>query len=429
MAPQAPDPPAPIASFTDLPLREDVLRQLDRLGFVRPTPIQAQAIPVALDGRDVLGVAQTGTGKTLAFLVPILHGLEPSGRVQALVVCPTRELAQQVGTVAREVGEPLGVRTALLYGGTGQGPQRQALEDGADIVVGTPGRLMDFLGGAWLRPRYIRTLVLDEADRMLDMGFIDDIRTICARMPMSRQTMLFSATMPAPIVELTDRFMLEPVTVRVSPRTAMMAEGIEERLYELRPQDKPEVLRRVLDDYRGQKVLVFTATREATSEVARGLRRAGHEVVSLSSLLSQTNRDNALSGFRRGEYDVMVATDVAARGLDVVDIDVVVNYDVPHAPEDYVHRVGRTARGERTGLAVTFATPQEQRRVDGIEKLTGHPVPRATVEGIEPPPSAGRRGRKSSRGGSGRTRPGGGGGSRGRGGSRRKSGKRRGPGR
>ena len=395
--------------FSELPIGEPLLRALEERGFVEPTPIQARVIPLALEGHDVIGVAQTGTGKTLGFLVPILRGLEPSGNVQALVVCPTRERAQQVGGVARELGGALGVEVALLYGGTSLAPQRAELEAGPDIVVGTPGRLIDFLGSAWFRPRYIRYLVLDEADRMLDMGFIDDIVRICSRVPMSRQTMLFSATMPKEIAQIAERFMLQPETVRIEPER-VTAEGIEQVMFVVPERSKRDALVALLDRQRGRKVLVFTATREATSELARALRRRGHEVVSLSSLLSQGNRERALAGFRRGEYDVMVATDVAARGLDVVDIDVVVNYDLPRSAEDYVHRVGRTGRAERRGEAFSIATPGDRDKVTAIEKLLGTPVPRSDLPGI---PSTDL----------GRSRRDRGGGSGGRGGRRRRGGR------
>lgn len=394
-------------TFEEMSIRDELKRVLRESGFLHPTPIQEQAIPLALTDRDVIGVAQTGTGKTLAFLVPIFEKLRPSGEVQALVVCPTRELAQQVGGVARSLGEKLGVRTALLYGGTSLGGQREELEGGVDIVVGTPGRLIDFLGSAWFRPRWVKWLVLDEADRMLDMGFIDDVRKICTRVPMSRQTMLFSATMPNEIVELSQRFMMEPGTVHVEPER-VTAEGISQMLYVVRQSDKPRALVALLDAHRGKKTLVFTSTRESTSEVAAALRREGHEVVSLSSLLSQNNRERALDGFRRGSYDVMVATDVAARGIDVVDIDVVVNLDMPHSAEDYVHRVGRTGRASRLGVAYTLATPMDRERVREVEALLGVNIPRGEIPGIVTEElSAGRKKapRRGERSGAGRRRP------------------------
>ncbi|UCF66219.1 MAG: DEAD/DEAH box helicase [Acidobacteriota bacterium] len=389
-------------TFADFALKPTLLQALDESGFVHPTPVQRDCIPPSLEGRDIVGVAQTGTGKTLAFLVPILNKLQPRGRVQAIVVCPTRELAQQVAGVAERLGASLGVRATVVYGGTSLAGQRAQLDEEPDIVVGTPGRLIDFLGSAWLRPRWTRWLVLDEADRMLDMGFIEDVRTICARVPLSRQTMLFSATMPPAITALADQFLYEPVTVRVSQQN-IVAEGIEHRVYELVLADKPRALARLLQAHRGEKVLIFTATREATSEVASRLRRSGHEVVSLSSLLSQANRERALACFRRGEFPVMVATDVAARGLDVTDIDIVVNYDLPQTAEDYVHRVGRTGRAARNGVAISLVSPADQERVAAIEWLLGQPLPRHELDGFRRPAPRVRRGaarRKSSGAGS-----------------------------
>ncbi len=412
-------------TFDDFPLRDDLRAALRERGFVQPTPIQEKAIPVALEGRDVIGVAQTGTGKTLAFLVPILEKLRPNGNVQAIVVCPTRELAQQVAGVAADLGGALGVRTVVLYGGTALGDQRRQLEEGPDLVVGTPGRLIDFLQSAWLRPRFTRWLVLDEADRMLDMGFIDDMVTICSRVPLSRQTMLFSATMPPPIQELAGRFLYEPVTVRVAPERAA-AEGIEHRLFVVASRDKERALRKLLREHRGKKILVFTATREATSEIASLLRRDGHEVVSLSSLLSQANRERAMAAFRAGEYRMMVATDVAGRGIDVTDIDLVVNYDLPQSPDDYIHRVGRTGRAERSGLALSLATPADGRKVAEIERRLGEPIPRGEIPGIEPArlgsPAGGRRDGRSRHGGG---RRGGGRGGRKESGGGRSRGRRR----
>ena len=373
-----------LTSFAEMPLRDELRQVLARAGFETPTPIQARCIPLATTGRDITGVAQTGTGKTLAFLVPILDALEPNDDVQAMVICPTRELAQQVGTVARDIGEPLGVKTAVLYGGTALGGQQSELRELPDIVVGTPGRLMDFLSSAWLRPRRLRWLVLDEADRMLDMGFIDDVVKICSRLPLSRQTMLFSATMPPPIEELTSRFMYEPEVVRIDAQTRVAA-GVDHCLYWVQGRDKEKALAAVMDQHRGKKALIFTATREATSELASRLRRHGHEVISLSSLHSQNNRERALDAFRKGDVPVMVATDVAARGIDVTDIDLVVNFDLPRGSEEYIHRVGRTGRAERAGSAVSLGAPGDERKLAEIEKMLGEPIPRKHLPGIETP--------------------------------------------
>ncbi len=398
-------------TFDQLPLKPELLRVLFAGGFVKPTPVQSRTIPIALKGRDLIGVAQTGTGKTLGFLVPIFNALVPNGEVQALVVCPTRELAQQVGGVSTKLGAQLGIRTAVLYGGTSLGDQRQQLVKPPDVVVGTPGRLLEFLTTAWLRPRFIRWLVLDEADRMLDMGFIDDVLQIAGRLPLSRQTMLFSATMLPGVERLTSSLMQESTIVRVDAER-VAASGIEHRLYEISSTDKIAALCRVMSNNKGVKTIVFTATREATSAIAQQLRRVGHTVVSLSSLLSQNNRERVLDAFRKNEAPVLVATDVAGRGIDIYDIDLIVNFDMPRNPEDYVHRVGRTGRASRTGMAISLATPRDRGVVREIEALIGLPIVQLPLEGFSAPESDGasRASRGRHRGGdrpghSGRTGP------------------------
>ncbi len=368
------------STFKSFGLRAEVQRSLDEAGYEAPTPIQALAIPILLSGRDLIGVAQTGTGKTLAFLLPIFERFRPGGSdPQAVVICPTRELALQVAGEAERFGRHLGIRTVTAYGGTSSGEQKQALARGADLVVATPGRLLDFVTSAWLTLRRVRFLVLDEADRMLDMGFINDVDAILRKAPMSRQTMLFSATFPPEIRGLADRYLLHPETVRVDSGTRVKA-SVQHALYPVAARRKVDLLLEILEREKPAKTLVFTATREGTSDLARQLRRGRHEVVSLSSLLSQANRERALSAFRRGEFDVLVATDVAARGLDITDIDLVVNFDVPMHAEDYVHRIGRTGRAERTGKAVTLVTPLDGRRVRAIEHLLKEPVPVVRLE-------------------------------------------------
>jgi len=395
--PQGPDAPGGFAAFG---LRAEVLRGLDEAGYDTPTPIQQRAIPLLLTGRDLIAVAETGTGKTLAFLLPVFQRLEPGGSdAQALVICPTRELAIQVAGEAERFGKYIGLRTVLAYGGTSTRDQKNALAAGVDLVVGTPGRLLDFVGSAWLSLRRVRTLVLDEADRMLDMGFIDDVDAILRKAPMSRQTVLLSATIPDALRGLAERYMLHAETIRMH-RGTRVTRKVEHALYPVGRRQKDALLLEILRRERPGKALVFTATREATSTVGLLLRRDGHEVVSLSSLLSQANRERALEAFRRGEFDVLVATDVAARGLDITDIDLVVNYDVPMQAEDYVHRIGRTGRAERTGKAVTLISELDDRRVEAIERLLGEPVPRATLDGFAyatPEPIARRGERRGSR--------------------------------
>jgi superfamily II DNA/RNA helicase len=396
------------STFKSFGLRAELQRSLDEAGYETPMPIQELAIPILLSGRDLIGVAQTGTGKTLAFLLPIFERLRPAGDdPQAVVICPTRELALQVAGEAERFGGHLGVRTVTAYGGTSSGEQKQALVRGCDLVVATPGRLLDFVTSAWLSLRRIRFLVLDEADRMLDMGFINDVDAIVRKAPMSRQTMLFSATFPPEIRGLADRYLLHPETVRIDTGTRVKA-SVEHAIYPVSAGRKVDLLLEIMERDRPAKTLIFTATREGTSDLARQLRRGRHEVVSLSSLLSQANRERALGAFRRGEFDVLVATDVAARGLDITDIDLVVNFDVPMHAEDYVHRIGRTGRAERTGKAVTLVTPADGRRVSAIEFLLKEPVPVVRLEnfayGYEGGPPAGSRQRSGGASGGSRSR-------------------------
>ena len=369
-------------AFHDFGLRAELLQALEQAGYSTPTPIQAKAIPILLQGHDLIGIAETGTGKTLAFLLPIFDAFR-SGHEdpQALVICPTRELAIQVAGEARRFGEPLGVRTILAYGGTSSGDQKRSLAAGADLVVGTPGRLLDFVSSAWLSLRRVRTVVLDEADRMLDMGFINDVDAILRRSPMSRQTMLFSATIPEEIRRLAQRYMHHPELVRMH-RGTRVTKQVDHAFYPVSERQKEPFLLEVLRRVKPNKTLIFTSTREGTSTLGLALRKRGHEVVSLSSLLSQANRERALGSFRKGEFDVLVATDVAARGLDITDIDLVVNFDVPMHAEDYVHRIGRTGRAERSGKAVTLVTPLDERRAAEIERLLGYEVNRVKLDGF-----------------------------------------------
>jgi len=370
------------SNFRDFGLDDRVLRPLDEAGYSEPTPIQAEALPILLGGQDLIGVAETGTGKTLAFLLPIFQRLEADLKdPQGLVVCPTRELAQQVGAEAVRFGQDLGLRTVVAYGGTSSGDQKRQLAAGCDLVVGTPGRLLDFVNSAWLSMRKLRFVVLDEADRMLDMGFINDVDAILRRTPMSRQTMLFSATVSDEVRRLADRYMFHPEIIRMHTGTRV-TRNVDHAFYPVRSNRKEDLLLEILDREKPEKFLVFTATREGTSQLALALRRRRHEVISLSSLHSQANRERALEAFRRGDCRALVATDVAARGLDVTDIDLVVNFDVPMQPEDYVHRIGRTGRAARTGRAVTLVSELDERRARDIERLLGEEIPRIELEGF-----------------------------------------------
>ena len=371
-------------SFRQFALREELQRALDEAGYATPTPIQEKAIPFVLNGHDLVGVAQTGTGKTLAYLLPILQAFKSGGDgPHAVVVCPTRELAIQVAGEAERFGKYLALRTVLAYGGTSSGGQKSELTQGCDLLVATPGRLLDFLEQGWVSMRRARFLVLDEADRMLDMGFINDVDAIVRRIPMSRQTLLFSATFPQEIKTLSERYLMHPETVRIDS-AIRVKESVDHAFIEVASRQKVDLLLAMLDRERPSKCLVFTATREMTGELARRLRTRNHEVVSLSSLLSQANRERALTAFRNGVFDVLVATDVAARGLDIDDIDLVVNFDVPMHAEEYVHRIGRTGRAHREGKALTLVSELDRVRASQIEQMLGHAVRRDTVDGFVP---------------------------------------------
>ena len=426
------DPSLPVQTvFSDFGLRPELMQALQEVGFVEPTPIQSQAIPLLLRGGDLVGVAETGTGKTAAFLLPILNGMKPgSADPQALVICPTRELAMQVAGEARRFGKSIGARTVLTYGGTSSGQQKADLKEGCDIVVGTPGRLLDFVQSAWLSLRNLKHLVLDEADRMLDMGFINDVDAILRKTPMSRQTMLFSATFPDEIAELSERYLLHPDKVTTHRRTRVTSK-VDHAFYPVAKNEKEALLIEILRRDKPNKTLIFTATREATAELGTVLRRQRYDVISLSSLLSQANRERALSAFRKGECQMLVATDVAARGIDITDIDLVVNFDVPMHAEDYVHRIGRTGRAERSGKAVTLVCELDGRRTRDIEVLLGEPIRRVKlerfdyrkwpVEGSARPAGRGRR-QSGRRGSSGRPPGGSGQGARSGGSKRRRGG-------
>jgi superfamily II DNA/RNA helicase len=366
--------------FKDLELRPEIMLALDEVGYDTPTPIQEKAIPVLLTGRDLIGIAETGTGKTLAFLLPFFQQIKPDVHdPQAVIVLPTRELAMQVAGEAERFGKHLGVRVVLAYGGTSTHDQRRLLTEGCDLLVATPGRLLDFVNSAWLSLRKVRYLILDEADRMLDMGFINDIDSILRKTPMSRQTMLFSATFPDAIKNLVDRYMIDPEMVRMHTGTKVKA-SVEHQFYPVAQDQKVQMMLEVLKREKPAKALIFSSTREGTSELASHLRRRNYRVVSLSSLLSQANRERALDAFRSGESPILVATDVAARGLDIDDIDLVINFDPPMTPSDYVHRIGRTGRAEKSGKAVTFVGEMDGRRASDIEKLLGQKVVRVTLE-------------------------------------------------
>lgn len=352
--------------FYGLGIAPSLLEILQRLHFTTPTPIQAQAIPVAIEGKDVVGIAQTGTGKTLAFGIPMMQRLAIAKK-QGLVVAPTRELALQIDEVLRKVGATIGLRTAVLIGGTGMGPQIKTLQRKPHIIVATPGRLIDHLEQKTLRLTGVGVFVLDEADHMLDMGFLPQINKIFAALPKERQTMLFSATMAPAIMKMAATHMQLPVRVEIAP-AGTTAEGVKQELFIVSPEKKLALLKKMLETYSGA-TLVFTRTKHGAKKVTRQIRSFGISAAEIHSNRSLGQRKEALAGFKSGQYRVLVATDIASRGIDVVGIELVLNYDLPSTSDDYVHRIGRTARAGAAGHAITFAQPGQQQEIRSIERL------------------------------------------------------------
>jgi ATP-dependent RNA helicase RhlE len=357
-----------------LGLAPQILKRLQTLNFVTPTPIQAAAIPVALNNHDMIGIAQTGTGKTLAFGLPILHKLLTSKyKGRALIILPTRELALQVEESLGNVARGLGLRGAVLIGGAPIRPQRQALSANPDIIIATPGRLIDHLNEGYVDLRTVETLVLDEADRMLDMGFLPQIKQILRAVPEERQTLLFSATMPAEVENIANNYMYEPIRVEIA-RAGTTAEGVTQELFVVPQEEKNELLAEVLGTNPGS-TLIFTRTRSRAHRVARVLKTLGYSAAEIHADRTLAQRRQALDGFKSGAYRILVATDIAARGIDVTGIELVINYDLPDCADDYVHRIGRTARAGRTGIAMTFASPDQAKDVRAIEKLIRSELP------------------------------------------------------
>jgi ATP-dependent RNA helicase RhlE len=373
-------------AFTALGLAPELVRALKEQGYTTPTPIQGEAIPLGLEGRDLIGSAQTGTGKTAAFLLPILQRLKGDRRsaLRALVLVPTRELAEQVLNSARAYGRHTGLKFVAVYGGVSMEPQMRALKDGVDIVIATPGRLLDHMRRGHVDSSKLEVLVLDEADRMLDMGFAPDVHRILQSLPAKRQTLFFSATISPDVDRLARRALKDHAAVEIG-RRAEAADGIEHILVGVDKADKRNVLAQIMRDVpRDGRTLVFTRTKYGADKLARHLRREGDEVAAMHGGKTQNSRTKALEGFRRGKTRVLVATDVAARGIDVHDIGMVVNYDVPADPEVYVHRVGRTARAGTQGKALTLMSPDEWLMMRDVEKLLGRTFPREIVPGFEP---------------------------------------------
>jgi ATP-dependent RNA helicase RhlE len=400
-------------SFESLSLIEPLQAALRAEGYVKPTPIQAAAIPDLLLGRDLLGCAQTGTGKTAAFALPILQRLHADRRhpgpraTRVLVLAPTRELASQIGERFSVYGARLGFKYAVIFGGVGQNPQVSALSRGVDVLVATPGRLLDLMQQGYVRLDHLEVFVLDEADRMLDMGFIHDIRKVIAKLPPRRQTLLFSATMPDDIARLADSLLHKPVKVEVTP-AATTAEKVEQLVLFVDKGNKPALLTELLSDPEAQRVLVFSRTKHGANRIAKHLMKDGVVAEAIHGNKSQSARERALEGFRTGRVRALIATDIAARGIDVDGISHVINFDLPNIPESYVHRIGRTARAGASGVALSFCDAEERAWLRDIEKtirqkipvVQDHPYPaRNTVE-VAPPPLGGG-GRSGGRGGRG----------------------------
>jgi len=379
-APPSSGRPGEEDSFEALPLHSKIQRGVREIGYRVPTPIQKGTIPHAVSGRDIVGTAQTGTGKTAAFLLPILERLleEPRGRILALILTPTRELALQAEEFLRKLSGHTHLRGAPVYGGVGMADQERALRGGAEIIIATPGRLLDHMGRGYVDFRFLRVLVLDEADRMLDMGFLPDVRRILDRLPRDRQTMLFSATMPPEVVSLSRQFLREPKLVQVEERT-VAAVGVSHLALPVPAHLKLELLLNLLEDATMTSVLVFARTKHRADNLGRQLQRRGIRAGVIHGNRSQSQRVHALEAFRTGEFRVLVATDIAARGVDVKDVSHVVNFDVPHEPETYVHRVGRTARAQQRGDAFTLVAPEEAADLSRIERLIGMSIPKSRI--------------------------------------------------
>ena len=365
--------------FTSLNLCQPLLDALDEIGYVSPTPIQAQAIPYLIEGRDIIGCAQTGTGKTAAFALPILDAMakDPwvgSRRIRALMLCPTRELATQIHDNIEQYARHLDIRSMAMFGGVSQRPQENILRRGVDILVATPGRLLDLISQGYVDLSYVQFLVLDEADRMLDMGFIRDIRKILAQIPKNRQSLLFSATIPRSIVDLSRDMLYDPVSVSITPESATV-EAIEQSLMFVMRSDKRGLLTYIIEEKRPDKVLVFSRTKHGCNRIVRQLGQDGIEALPIHGNKSQGARENALRRFRNGTLQVLVATDVASRGIDVSDISHVINLDLPNEPEVYVHRIGRTGRAGQAGITIAFCDENEGEYLRAIEKMIRQDIP------------------------------------------------------
>lgn len=370
-------------NFSSFKLHPKVTAGVTAAGYRIPTPIQVEAIPPALEGRDVIGLAQTGTGKTAAFVLPILERLlnGPRERIRSLIVAPTRELAEQIHVSIGQLGSATRLRSCAVYGGVSFNPQIQKLRSGAEIVVACPGRLLDHLSRRTISLANLEILVIDEADRMFDMGFLPDIRRILKQLPAARQTLMFSATMAESIRKLTDEALRNPVTVKVDRRAP--ASTVSHALYPVEQHLKTALLKELMKQTDGESILVFTRTKHRAKRIGQELERAGHKVASLQGNLSQNRRREALDGFRDGSYRILVATDIAARGIDVSTISHVINYDMPDTTDAYTHRIGRTGRAAKSGDAYTFVSREEEPLVKSIERVLGAEIERRVLADFE----------------------------------------------
>jgi ATP-dependent RNA helicase RhlE len=370
-------------SFSSFKFHPKIAASVNALGYKIPTPIQVQAIPPVLAGEDVMGLAQTGTGKTAAFVLPILERLLQGqrGNVRALIIAPTRELAEQIHVAIGELGRNTGLKSCTIYGGVSTNPQIQKLRGGVDIIVACPGRLLDHINQKTVDLTNLEVLVLDEADRMFDMGFLPDIRRIIKQVPSKRQTLMFSATMPDSIRKLTDEVLHHPVTVKVG-HTAP-ANTVSHALYPVDQHLKTALLMELLKHTDTESILIFTRTKHRAKRIGQQLEKAGYKAASLQGNLSQNKRQDALDGFRNGSYQILVATDIAARGIDVLSISHVINYDIPDTTDAYTHRIGRTGRAAKTGDAFTFISPEDEPLVKSIEHVLGKKIERRLLNNFD----------------------------------------------
>ncbi|MEX2436703.1 MAG: DEAD/DEAH box helicase [Candidatus Paceibacterota bacterium] len=369
-------------SFNNLGINKNILNVLTKKGFKSPTPIQHQIIPGALEGKDVVGVAQTGTGKTLAFVIPMIQNLS-SGNERGLILTPTRELALQIEQVFRDIGGSSGLKTTVIIGGIPQYKQVKSLKNNPDIIIATPGRLDDLLNQKKLTLDRISIVTLDEADRMLDIGFLPQIKKVLKLITKKRQTMLFSATMPNSISSLASEFMRMPLRIEIAPQ-GTAAKNVEQEVFIIEKNNKTRLLDSILKEHKDDTVLVFSRTRHGAKRIARDVRNMGHTATEIHSDRTQSQRKSSLDGFIRGKYRVMVATDIASRGIDVKDIALVINFDLPDNSGDYVHRIGRTGRAGLFGRAVSFVTSAQKRDVKKIEKLIRKSLPILSLPTLPP---------------------------------------------